>query len=246
MARIQWIRIATDIFENRKIRQIECMPEGDTIIVIWIHLLCLAGTTNDNGAVYFTADCPYTDEMLAREVDRPIITLRLALQTFQKFGMIEIDAKGYIYIMNWEKYQKTEGLEKVKEQNRIRKQRQRDREKLLLCGENDECHVTRHVTSRDRHATEEDKEEDKDIEYTPPIVPPKGETHYAPQEKESIHSVPPYNPPKGGEKKAYGSGKNIWLTDAEYNSLLEEFSQARAKADRQVPQRLSSRVSVQV
>ena len=56
MADIKWIKIVTDMFDNRKIRQIECLPDGDSIIVIWMKLLCLAGQTNDNGMVYFTKD----------------------------------------------------------------------------------------------------------------------------------------------------------------------------------------------
>ena len=61
MAEVKWVKIVTDIFDNRKIKQIESLPEGDTIIVIWFKLLCLAGTINDNGNVYITQEIPYTD-----------------------------------------------------------------------------------------------------------------------------------------------------------------------------------------
>ena len=49
MAEVKWIKMATNIWDNRKIVQIESLPDGDTIIVIWLKLLCLAGTTNDSG-----------------------------------------------------------------------------------------------------------------------------------------------------------------------------------------------------
>lgn len=39
MADVKWIKIATDIFDNRKIKQIEAMPKGEAIIVIWIKLI---------------------------------------------------------------------------------------------------------------------------------------------------------------------------------------------------------------
>ena len=41
--------------------------------------------------IYFTQDIPYTDEMLASEFNRPLQTVRLALKTFEQFGMIEIE-----------------------------------------------------------------------------------------------------------------------------------------------------------
>jgi predicted phage replisome organizer len=61
MAEVKWIKIATDIFDNQKIKIIESMPEGDAIIVIWFKILMLAGNVNDGGSVYFTKDIPYTD-----------------------------------------------------------------------------------------------------------------------------------------------------------------------------------------
>ena len=33
MGDVKWIRLATEVFDNRKIKQIEKMPDGDSIIV---------------------------------------------------------------------------------------------------------------------------------------------------------------------------------------------------------------------
>ncbi len=158
MADVKWIKIVTDMFNNRKIKQIRKMPEGDAIIVIWFQMLCLAGQTNDNGTVYFSKDVPYTDEMLATEFDRPISTIRLALAVFEKFGMIEIFDSIFL-VSNWEKYQSVEKLDKIREQNRLRKQNQREREKVKLI----ECHVTSHTEVTDNHAIELELDKEKDI-----------------------------------------------------------------------------------
>lgn len=153
MAEIKWIKIYIDIWNNRKIKQIETLPDGDAILVIWLKILTLAGSVNDGGMVYFTQDIPYTDQMLATEFGKPIATIQMALRVFEQFGMIEI-INDIIYVSNWEKYQAIEGMEKVREQNRIRKQRQRDREKMLV----EKCPVTVTVC----HATDKEKEEDKE------------------------------------------------------------------------------------
>lgn len=126
---VQWIKLSTDVFDNKKIKQIEAMPEGDAILIIWFKLLILAGKTNDYGMVYFTEDIPYTEDMLAVEFAKPIQVVRLALTTFARFGMIEI-VDDIMKLSGWEKYQNTEGLERIREQNRERKRRQREREKL--------------------------------------------------------------------------------------------------------------------
>lgn len=146
---VKWIKMATNIFDNRKIRLIESLPDGDAIIVIWMKLLCLAGNINDSGMVYFTKEIPYTEQMMATQFNRPLATVQMAMKTFEQFGMVEI-INDMLHISNWEKYQNIEGMDKIREQNRIRKQKQRERQKLSL---EENCHVT----SRDSHATEENK-----------------------------------------------------------------------------------------
>ena len=116
---VKWIKLSTDLFNNRKIRQIERMDDGDAIIVIWLKLLILAGEINDGGEIYFTKEVPFTEESLAVQFDRPRELIALALRTFQAFGMIEIDDDA-LSIRNWEKYQNIEGMEKIREQNRKR------------------------------------------------------------------------------------------------------------------------------
>ena len=129
MADVKWIKLMTDVFDNRKIRQIEAMPDGDTIIVIWFKLLTLAAETNDSGLVYFTQDLPYTDQLLATQFNRNLTTVQLALTTFERFGMIEV-VDEVIKVSNWERYQNIEGLERMREQNRLRVAKHREKKKL--------------------------------------------------------------------------------------------------------------------
>lgn len=158
MAEVKWIKIATDIFDNQKIKVIESMPDGDAIIVIWFKILMLAGNVNDGGNVYFTKDIPYTEQMLSTVFNRPLTTIQLALNTFEKFGMIEV-VDDIIQVSNWEKYQNVNGLDKIREQNRIRVARHREKKKL-------ECNVTCNANVTQSNAIEEDIEEDieKDID----------------------------------------------------------------------------------
>ena len=130
MADVKWIKIAVDMFDNRKIKQIGSMPEGDSLLLIWVQLLCLAGNVNDGGFIYLTKEIPYTDEMLATQFIKPISTVRLALKTFEQFGMIEI-INNMIFLSSWEKYQSIDRLTAIREKDRERKRRKREAEKLL-------------------------------------------------------------------------------------------------------------------
>lgn len=161
MPDVKWIKLATDIFDNRKIRQIEAMPEGDSIIVIWIKLLCLAGNVNDNGFVYLTKEIPFTDQMLATEFNRPLLTVQLALKTFLQFGMIEI-IDNVLFLSGWEKYQNTAGLDRIREQTRKRVANYRERKALLEASKT--ADVTLHVTQCNAAEEEIEKEIEIDIE----------------------------------------------------------------------------------
>ena len=137
MADVKWIKLSTDIFSNRKIVQIESMPEGDALIVIWLKLLILAGETNADGMVWFTSSIPYTEQMLATAFGRPMSTIQLALKTFSAFGMIEI-VDDFIKIPNWDKYQNVDRLKEIREYNRLAQQKSRERKRLAASSGNTE------------------------------------------------------------------------------------------------------------
>ena len=163
MAEVKWIKIVTDIFDNKKIKQIEKIPNGDTILVIWFKLIVLAGVTNDDGLVYITDEIPYNSETLSNEFNKPLNEIKIALDIFQKFKMIEI-IDDFIRLKNWQQYQNVDGLEKIRSQTRLRVQKHRENQRLLL--ENKECNVTRNVTVTQSNAPRiriENKNKNKNI-----------------------------------------------------------------------------------
>lgn len=142
MAEVKWIKIAVDIFDNRKIKQIEKMKNGDSLVVLWFKLLCLAGITNDGGAVYLTKQMPYSVEMLATQTNRSTKIVKEALQVFESFEMIEIN-EGFISVIGWEEHQNTEKLATIKEQTRNRVKRYRAKKSSVTETQNTlPCNVT--------------------------------------------------------------------------------------------------------
>ena len=169
MGDIKWVKLDVGLFDNRKIKQIRTLPEGDSMVVIWLQLLCLAGNTNDGGLIYLTREVPYTDQMLSVAFGEPLSTIQLALHTFQTFGMLQI-VDDVICLTNWEKYQAVEGMQKIREQTRKRVADYRERHKELP------CNVT--VTLRNDEVTPQNKNknENKNKETTTNVVVKKNPT----------------------------------------------------------------------
>ena len=166
MTEVKWIKLDVGVFDNRKVKQIRALPEGDSLLVIWLQLLCLAGTINDNGRIYLTEEIPYTDQMLRNFLQEPLATVQLALQTFENLGMIEVE-DDIIYIANWAKYQNQEDLERLREQGRKRVRNYRARQKEIECNANVTLQkryntVTCNALEEERRKEKEDRREKKE------------------------------------------------------------------------------------
>jgi len=146
MADIKWIKITTDMFEDEKINFIDSLPEKDTILVLWVKLLTLAGKINAEGLIYLTPEIPYTEEMLAHKFNRPINTVKLAVDTFQRLNMIKTTDNGHLSIANWHKHQNVIGMQKTRELTKLRVQKHRENQRLI-------GHTGCNVTQRYSNAT---------------------------------------------------------------------------------------------
>lgn len=165
MAEVKWIKIVTDIFDDEKMLLIESIPSSDSIIVIWFKLLCLAGKNNNSGVFLLNDKIAYTDEMLATIFRRDINTVRLALKSFQTYGMIEI-IDNVITIPNWSKHQNLDQLEERKEYMKEYMRKYRGKQKDLIecktnCKVNGKSNSKANVNALD---IEEDIEEEREEE----------------------------------------------------------------------------------
>lgn len=167
MSDVKWIKIVTDIFDDEKILLIESMPDADAVIVIWFKLLCLAGKQNNSGVFTLGGHIPYTDEMFATIFRRPVNTVRMALKTFEQFGMVEV-INNTVTIPNWGKHQNIEQIEARKEYMRNYQREYYAKQKALANGNSkrlekhldeclDECLPKQNLNTPDKNR--EDKKE---------------------------------------------------------------------------------------
>lgn len=168
MAEITWIKLKTDMFDNDKIKLIEALPDSDTIIVIWVKLLAAAGKANCNGYIMLTENIAMNEEEMATIFNRPLNTVRLAMQTFKRYGMIEVEDEAF-RIKNWDVHQNIEGMDRVKQLNAERNKKYRERKKQQALEapkepRNANGNVMRDVTLTSSDGTETDLDLDKDLD----------------------------------------------------------------------------------
>ena len=157
MAEVKWVKITTDMFDNRKIKHLRRLPDGNSIVLIWVMLLTMAGRCNANGMIFLTENIPYTPKMLADELDFEENTVVLALEALERLNMCVI-RDGCYTIAGWEEYQNIEGMERIKEQTRKRVAKHREAKRL------EAGNATCNVTVTPGNATEEEEEGDLEKE----------------------------------------------------------------------------------
>ena len=199
---VKWVKLTTDMFDNRKIKHLRRLPDGNNIVLIWVMLLTMAGRCNSNGMIFLTENIPYTPKMLADELDFEENTVILALQALENLDMIMTDGR-FFSIAGWEEYQNVEGMDKIREQTRERVARCRERKRLS------DGNATCNATVTQGNAVEEEEEGDSEKEI-----------------HSFVHSATPEEK-EGAKLRLMGGtlGKGVvMLSDDQIESLLDEMS----------------------
>lgn len=195
MAEVKWIKLSVDMFDNRKIKHLRKLPDGNNIVLVWVMLLTMAGRCNAEGMIFLTENIPYSTKMLADELDIEENTIKMALSSFELMEMITRRSEGlgeYIMIKGWEEYQSLDKLAKLREQNRLAQQRHRDKVKAL--GESSDSNITVSLC----HDTDIDIDKDIDIDIKKDI------SKDISKEKPSR-----FTPPSLSDIQAYVKEKNL-------------------------------------
>lgn len=217
MAAVKWVKITTDMFDNRKIKHLRKLPDGNNIVLIWVMLLTMAGRCNAGGMIFLTENIPYTPKMLADELGFEENTVKLAINALEQLNMVCTD-NGFFSIAGWNEYQNIEGMEKIREQTRQRVTAHRQKQKALAAAA--QSNVTCNVTVTQSNATEEDIDIDIDKEK---------------EYRDMGASAPnpsPSHKPKKPVKHKYGEYANVLLTDDELEKLKEAFSDWEERIER--------------
>jgi predicted phage replisome organizer len=213
VADVKWIKLIVGMFDGMSFKKIKKAKIGgesfrDKLTAVWFELLDFAGKCNHNGAFIDSREIPFVElSDIAMMIDREEDELELCMAFFINEGMISIVDDVYM-LSTWSEYQNTDGLDKIREQNRLRQAKFKQKQKLLQSG-----NVTDNVTVTQGNATDIDIEEDKEREEDNNILSP------SPKAKKPV-------------KHKYGEYQNVLLTDEELEKLKDEYFDYEERIER--------------
>lgn len=221
MADVKWIKLKVGMFDGMSFKKIKKAKIGgksfrDKLTAVWFELMDFAGKCNHDGAFIDSREIPFKElSDIAVMIDRETEELELCMAFFINEGMVSIENDVYM-LSAWSAYQNTEGLDKIREQNRLRQAKYK--RKLLESNvSNVTDNVTDNVTVTLGNATDIDIEEDKE------------------REEDNINNIVP-SPPSSKSKKPtkhkYGEYNNVLLTDEELEKLKAEYPDYEERIER--------------
>jgi len=215
---VKWIKMMVGMFDGMSFKKIKRAKIGgesfrDKLTAVWFELMDFAGKCNHEGAFISPSEIPFTDLAdIATMIDRDEEELKLCMAFFINEGMVTVIDDVYS-LSNWSEYQNQEGLYKIREQNRLRKRRQRENQKLLADVSRDS-----HVTVTQSHATEEDIEEEREEEKERDKIDYKG---IVAAFNSICVSFPSVKALSDARKKAIKARLNTYSLD-DFNTLFEK------------------------
>ena len=159
---ISWLKLDINILDDAKIKIIRSHPDGNSVFVLWIGLLCLAMKSQRPGIIEISEGLPYSIDDLGNMFSVEKKTVEMAVALFCKYRMVDVFEDGSLEITNFLKHQKLDVIERQRELSKERVKKHRD--KLRICNAlptRDSVTVT--ITDKDL-----DKDLDKDKDKTPP------------------------------------------------------------------------------
>jgi len=126
---LTWIKLAVDILDDAKIKIIRSHPDGNSIVVLWIGLLCLAMKSARPGIIEISDGIPYTIDDLSSAFNIEKKTVELGLALFAKYRMIDLFDGNTIEVINFAKHQSLERIEEKRALNRARVKEFREKRK---------------------------------------------------------------------------------------------------------------------
>lgn len=144
-----WLRLHKDFFKRHEIRIIEAMPNGKDYVLFYLKLL--VESVSHEGCLRFSDTVPYSMEMLSVLTNTNVDVVKSAIDVFVELNMIEILDDATIFMAEVDTMIGSAQMdEHQRESARLRKQKQRAREKALIESKECDSHVTCHGEIRDK------------------------------------------------------------------------------------------------
>lgn len=132
--KVEWIKLATGIFDDPKIKTLRKGKNGAEIVLLFIQLLTLAGQENNGGVFTWTDGSPYTADDFSAVTGYDANFIEEAFAKFRKLGMIAFEDET-VCILNWSKHQSEDKLSVERSKSAERQKRYRENQKMRASAE---------------------------------------------------------------------------------------------------------------
>lgn len=116
---INWLKLDVDILDNKKIKLIRKMPEGDALFTLLIAIFCDGMKSRTPGIIEFPGGMNPA-EYFHTLYEIKLTTCKLGLDVFIKFKIVEFLQTGELNIVDFRNHQSIEKIEYTKELTRLR------------------------------------------------------------------------------------------------------------------------------
>ena len=121
-----WRRDYSEFFDTQEALLIDAMDNADSIYTVFARLQSLAVKCGCAGKLLLHESVPYTDEMLAAVTKKTVPAFRQCVQPLVQLGLV-ICEDGIYAIADWEFNQNAPAIDAMREGNRKRKAKERER-----------------------------------------------------------------------------------------------------------------------
>ena len=127
----KWIKLNIDMFDRWQIKELRSLPEGDTALVVYMYLLMQAVRSNQGGVLVFNEHIPITTTSIANQLGIKERTVEMAIQALISLELLT-DIDGILNIVGMDEYIYADPNDLIRQQNRERQKRFRDKHKQAL------------------------------------------------------------------------------------------------------------------
>lgn len=128
---LTFIKLDINIYEDDKMMELLEHPDGYKFCWLWIGLLCIAMKSPIPGFLLKSAERPHTPNSISHKLRIPVSIVERAFQVFHELDIIDA-SNGIIEIVNFEKWQNVEKINRQREISRQTSKKYREKQRRLM------------------------------------------------------------------------------------------------------------------
>ena len=139
---MNYLKLKTNFFEGNKIKAIRSCKNGDVTVLVYLMLIAIAVSCENDGAVMLCDDMVLTEKMMSVVLSMPSVSITEALKQLIEFGFIRFENDVYI-ITDYDEFvcadkmakRRKQGAERQRKYVERKKSKQTDDRQITMGGE---------------------------------------------------------------------------------------------------------------